>query len=164
MYNWGWNVPFNGRPCRIFPGSFHFHKSLHMHSSFLRVTFNFSASSRRAGWLRLWSVHLSSSPWQPWTRHLWNGIPQYPRALKPELIHHIYLLLGGSTGILLLGHITALLSTLEGYLFCFWKRLFTINHLLFEQNWKNRTFIYLNSGVFFLNCVCFEGSAAEINY
>lgn len=68
--------------------------------------------------LRLWSVHPSSSPWQPWTRHLWNGIPQYRRALKPELIHHIFLLLWGSTpGILLLGHITALLSTLEGYLF-----------------------------------------------
>lgn len=38
-------------PCRIFPGSFHFLKSLHMLSSFLRVTFNFSASSRGLdGW------------------------------------------------------------------------------------------------------------------
>lgn len=37
--------------CRIFPGSFHFLKSLHMLSSFLRVTFNFSASSRGLdGW------------------------------------------------------------------------------------------------------------------
>lgn len=111
-----------------------------MHSSFWRVTFNFSISSR-AGLLRGWSGRSSSSSWQPWTCHLCEGVPQYPVSWSPSSS-----IISTSCWEDLLEYSswdTSRLSCQQ------WRDNFsafendclqsTINHLLFEQNWKNRT-------------------------
>lgn len=138
-----------------------------MLSSFWRVTFNFSISSR-AGLLRGWSGRSSSSSWQPWTRHLWEGVPQLLVSWSPsssiistscweDLLKYS----SWDTPLVNIGGISFLLlkTTVYNQPSSLWTELKKQNFTKFYFS----SFIYLNSGVFFfLNCVCFEGSAAGL--
>lgn len=140
-----------------------------MHSSFWRVTFNFSISSR-AGLLRGWSGSSSSSSWQPWTCHLCEGVPQYPVSWSPsssiistscweDLLEYS----SWDTSRLSCQHWRDNFSAFAND--CLQSTIFSLNRIEKTELYKVLFFVFYLfelGSVFFLNCVCFEGSAAGL--